>query len=74
MAIHALRSNELGVIAGGLIAPGLSTAIATLGAAPLAGPSLYAPNFVVHVIQRVGRNPWARLTLTPAPVVTPPVI
>ncbi len=74
MAIHALRSNELGVIAGGLIAPGLSTAIAPPAAAPLAGPMLYAPSFVLHVMQRGGRNCWARLAPTPAPVVTPPVI
>ncbi len=74
MAIHALRSNELSVVAGSLIGPGLNTAIASPSTPLLSGPMLYAPSFVLHVMQRGGRNFWARSAPTPAPVIAPPAI
>ncbi len=75
MAIRALGSKEINAVAGGLTAPAVNTAaIAAPGAAPLSGPMLYAPSFVLHVMQRGGRNFWARSTPAPAPVVASPII
>ncbi len=61
MAIRALGSKEINAVAGGLTAP-------------LSGPMLYAPSFVLHIIQRTGRNPWARSTAASAPVAASPII